>query len=509
MWKKRKDIEGVSESSIVGLKAVLFQREQEAKRFKVTGEARPRTRKKAKETVWTKQNKGLAERSRRDEEALRAEQKTAVDVEAKLQEKARLYEQFVSGGVAEDPEEGKFLVDFQQKSWSEPQAADNDEDGGEFYHEDIQREEDRKRWERNAQQEIVNDEAADLKKQKDLEVLDKVIAQTRQGRDKARVLKERRKQRAQERLEKIKEREEQMKKVKEMGEKGEKELIIQIEEEAEEERLARERLAREREERERREQERKERVEREAKEREEMQRKKREDEEKKRAEKQKKKEEFLAANPLFAPSYETTATTTTTPTPAPPRPVAARPAPVAPAAQAYPPVPAAAGYYPASGYHPQQAAAYPPHMAYPGYAAPPHMMAGYPPGAAQHQAAYPGQHHYNPMGPTAPSATTASSASSFSAAAAADNFLARLMSEQQQQGASQQHVQHYAQQQAQYNYPTYPPGGSYGPPGAYPPQQPQQGNYPPGAYPPDAAAAQQAQQQQYWEAYYRQQAQQQ
>jgi hypothetical protein len=27
---------------IVGLKAVLFQREQEAKRFKVTGEARPR-----------------------------------------------------------------------------------------------------------------------------------------------------------------------------------------------------------------------------------------------------------------------------------------------------------------------------------------------------------------------------------------------------------------------------------------------------------------------------------
>jgi hypothetical protein len=52
------------------------------------------TRKKAKETVWTKQNKGLAERSRRDEEALRAEQKTAVDVEAKLQEKALLYEQF-------------------------------------------------------------------------------------------------------------------------------------------------------------------------------------------------------------------------------------------------------------------------------------------------------------------------------------------------------------------------------------------------------------------------------
>jgi hypothetical protein len=39
---------------------------------------------------------------------------------------------------------------------AEPQAEDNDEDGGGFYHEDIQREEDRKRWERNAQQEIVN-----------------------------------------------------------------------------------------------------------------------------------------------------------------------------------------------------------------------------------------------------------------------------------------------------------------------------------------------------------------
>jgi hypothetical protein len=125
----------------VGLKAVLFQREQEAKRFKVTGEARPRvptllllycrsravtpalvrecvtrcrtdswsidvmracaqTRKKAKETVWTKQNKGLADRSRRDEEALRAEQKTTENVEAKLQEKARLYDQFSTRSFA-------------------------------------------------------------------------------------------------------------------------------------------------------------------------------------------------------------------------------------------------------------------------------------------------------------------------------------------------------------------------------------------------------------------------
>ena len=167
MWKKRKDIEGVSESSvstssvspvvsvilyicspnflycivrrdqIVGLKAVLFQREQEAKRFsiyrrgKASGNPPPQkkspafpspalplpkamsshlfiylfiilssyltllqTRNKAKETVWTKQNKGISDRSRRDEEALKAEHKTTEDVEAKLQEKARLYEQF-------------------------------------------------------------------------------------------------------------------------------------------------------------------------------------------------------------------------------------------------------------------------------------------------------------------------------------------------------------------------------------------------------------------------------
>jgi hypothetical protein len=58
------------------------------------------TRKKAKETVWTKQNKGLADRSRRDEEALRAEQKTTENVEAKLQEKARLYDQFSTSSFA-------------------------------------------------------------------------------------------------------------------------------------------------------------------------------------------------------------------------------------------------------------------------------------------------------------------------------------------------------------------------------------------------------------------------
>ncbi len=53
-----------------------------------------KVRKKPKETVWTRQNKGLEERSRRDQVAVAQDVKSIEQSEAKLKEKAKIYESF-------------------------------------------------------------------------------------------------------------------------------------------------------------------------------------------------------------------------------------------------------------------------------------------------------------------------------------------------------------------------------------------------------------------------------
>ena len=63
--KKRREIDGVSGSSMVDLKATLFQAEEHAKHARTAGVAAPRS----KLVVKAVQNKGVEERNRRDQEA--------------------------------------------------------------------------------------------------------------------------------------------------------------------------------------------------------------------------------------------------------------------------------------------------------------------------------------------------------------------------------------------------------------------------------------------------------
>ncbi len=58
----------------------------------------------------------------------------------------------VSGGLAEDHENGKYLVDFERKSWDVPQIDTSSDT--ELYSKDMEQEEERRKWERRAQREM-------------------------------------------------------------------------------------------------------------------------------------------------------------------------------------------------------------------------------------------------------------------------------------------------------------------------------------------------------------------
>jgi len=64
--KKRREIEGVSNTSLIDLKATLFSAEETAKRSKAEGV--PAERGKLRVKAPAVQNKGVEERMRRDEE---------------------------------------------------------------------------------------------------------------------------------------------------------------------------------------------------------------------------------------------------------------------------------------------------------------------------------------------------------------------------------------------------------------------------------------------------------
>jgi hypothetical protein len=78
----------------VDLKGTLAEATSEAKRFKITGEKKPKAvvTQKTQDLYIQKTNKGISERTRRDEIAWQAAEKSLDNSEAKLREKAKLYE---------------------------------------------------------------------------------------------------------------------------------------------------------------------------------------------------------------------------------------------------------------------------------------------------------------------------------------------------------------------------------------------------------------------------------
>eukprot|EP01114_Cavostelium_apophysatum_P017255 TRINITY_DN5083_c0_g1_i1.p1 TRINITY_DN5083_c0_g1~~TRINITY_DN5083_c0_g1_i1.p1 ORF type:complete len:222 (+),score=57.37 TRINITY_DN5083_c0_g1_i1:85-750(+) len=202
MWKKRKEITGVSNSSIIGLKAEMAKTEQEQKRAKLTGEkvAKPLSKKTKDLYTGKAQNKGVEERNRRDVASQKADAKDWEAAEAKLREKSELYERMVRGEVMEptfkDPDDDRsYMVDFQAKSYSDPQSSsmrprESDEDERRQKWEDLYELEMKEEDERRERQRVAQD----------------MNYETRKGRELHNELKAKRKAELEQRLLKLKER---------------------------------------------------------------------------------------------------------------------------------------------------------------------------------------------------------------------------------------------------------------------------------------------------------------
>eukprot|EP00026_Physarum_polycephalum_P006798 Phypoly_transcript_06850.p1 GENE.Phypoly_transcript_06850~~Phypoly_transcript_06850.p1 ORF type:complete len:512 (+),score=171.06 Phypoly_transcript_06850:171-1706(+) len=120
MWQKRKEITGVSSRSIIELKSILFEQEQEAKNRQSNPEKRQKT---IHEII---QNPGLSERNQKDLDQDLEESKGSEVVARKLREKAALYRNMAKGDFDRDDE--KFLVDFERKGWEEEKEENGSKD---------------------------------------------------------------------------------------------------------------------------------------------------------------------------------------------------------------------------------------------------------------------------------------------------------------------------------------------------------------------------------------------
>mmetsp|Transcript_2143 Transcript_2143/g.4000 ORF Transcript_2143/g.4000 Transcript_2143/m.4000 type:complete len:244 (-) Transcript_2143:106-837(-) len=198
--KKRKKIDGLSASSIIDLKAILFQAEEDAKRSKSFDQPFRRARKVTRlSDTLGKANSGVSARNERDEQMHAEEQR--FDVDAALRKKAQLYDR-IARGEFRDSEE-RFLVDFDRKQCDE--AADHQ--NPELMSADMKMDQQRTEWEkqalRDAQQQHEMDEHEQQRRGEEHVLLQQICVQTRIGRDKHVQLRVRRREAAAKRLEKI------------------------------------------------------------------------------------------------------------------------------------------------------------------------------------------------------------------------------------------------------------------------------------------------------------------
>ena len=95
MWRKRKDIEGISSSSIVTLKALVSEEEQKSKRTKLdhAKQTKLSEKLKPKQSQMNKRNTGVEERQQKDEASYISDQEkhNLQNVEKRLTAKTELY----------------------------------------------------------------------------------------------------------------------------------------------------------------------------------------------------------------------------------------------------------------------------------------------------------------------------------------------------------------------------------------------------------------------------------
>jgi len=101
-------------------------------------------------------------------------------------------------------EKAGYLVDFEQKSWNK---EDDNVPSSHFFHEDIQREEERIKWEKEVEEEDRERE----KRREERILLNQIISETQKGREKALQLQEQRKRKIELRKMQVKQRAEAQK----------------------------------------------------------------------------------------------------------------------------------------------------------------------------------------------------------------------------------------------------------------------------------------------------------
>jgi len=245
MWKKRKDIDGVSTGSIIDLKSVLYQEEQNA-RASSKGSTTERRSTKLQTIL---QNKGVGDRNSRDIEDRGEDGEVSSEVlEAKLRAKSELYDRMKSGGYKDNEEDEEdpysdrgYLVDFEQKSWNEekkrksefeyrydPRDDDDDYDNNNSSRSNNnsynskntyssttssrggkEMEETRKLWEREGLEETNRERDSSISRARKMDIIDDVVYETKKGREKHQEAKTKRKQALEDRMRLVKERQKQ------------------------------------------------------------------------------------------------------------------------------------------------------------------------------------------------------------------------------------------------------------------------------------------------------------
>lgn len=216
MWKKAKQIEGVSASSAIELKAILAEQQHLLNAGQRPSKIQRNLRSK---DVWSTHNKGLADRAKRDALQMNPGEKTLqqqlAESEAKLKEKEKLYNKFVKGEILPPSntknEDAEYLVDFELKTLERQlneSTSDNfkesDDEEQQFYHEDIQREKRRKAWEEEALRQIEADEKEQQRREEQRKILNQLIEETKEGRERHKQLQLKRKRTLEERKQQIK-----------------------------------------------------------------------------------------------------------------------------------------------------------------------------------------------------------------------------------------------------------------------------------------------------------------
>ncbi|KAG2498973.1 hypothetical protein HYH03_003160 [Edaphochlamys debaryana] len=203
--RKKQDIEGVGNGSIVELQAQLF-RAQENRELRAQGVDVPRTSGFNVAALLQRKNAGVEERDKKD----RSEVKTAADrvgeCYAALERKAQLYEKLARGDIGD--EEDKYEVDFVRKDAGEdygegPSGRAGGGGGdpidsmlravagsGGMMTADMARERERRAWEADQERELAGEEAEERRRKHKEELLS-LGKQTREERQRAEAAKAR------------------------------------------------------------------------------------------------------------------------------------------------------------------------------------------------------------------------------------------------------------------------------------------------------------------------------